>query len=93
MEFIDKKRLKKYIRCLLTKDCTLKISTFKRDRTIIVTKDNNLYTVLENGFNYESNSFLTKNETIKAVMKLAKIEFKNSHKLFISISYKNEECK
>lgn len=86
MKIIDKKQLKTYLRFSLKNDCTIKIYTFKKDRSIVLIKDRNLYLILENGFYKREFRFLIKNEAIKFAMKLASIEFKNSHKLYVSIS-------
>lgn len=84
MKIIDKKQLKTYIRSSLKDDCTIKIYTFKKDRSIVLIKDRNLYLISENGFYKRDFRFLIKKEAIKFAMKLASIEFKNSHKLYVS---------
>lgn len=88
MKIIDKKQLKTYIRSSLKSDCTIKIYTFKKDRSIILIKDRDLYLILENGFYKREFRFLIKREAIKSVMKLADIEFKTSHKLYVMTSFK-----
>lgn len=88
MKLIDKKQLKTYVRSSLRSDCTIKVYTFKKDRSIALIKDKDLYLILENGVYKREFSFLIKSEAIRCIMKLANIEFKSSHKLYIVTSYK-----
>ncbi|EPH85029.1 hypothetical protein [Enterococcus faecalis] len=86
MKIIDKKQLKTYIRHSLKSDCTIKIYTFKKDRYIAAMKNKDIYTIQENGFYQREFNFLIKKDAIKTMIKLAEIEFKNSHKLFVIAS-------
>jgi len=75
MKIIDKKQLKAYVRSSLKNDCTIKIYTFKKDRSIMLIKYK--YQIIENGFYKRKFRFLIKNEAIKSVMRLVSIEFRH----------------
>ncbi|MBO0461576.1 hypothetical protein JZO83_07410 [Enterococcus sp. DIV1298c] len=87
MNMIYKKQLKQFLkRNVKSKDCvTLKILTFKKDRSIRITYDQARYSIVEDGFERRQYQFDSSDEVIKKVMKLADIEFKKSHRLYTQL--------
>ncbi|MDA9460635.1 hypothetical protein B835_516 [Enterococcus mundtii 3F] len=61
----------------------MKILTFKKDRYLLISYDQKRYTIVEDGFEKGKYQFDSSDEAIKAVMKMANIEFKRSYRLYV----------
>lgn len=85
MNMIYKKQLKQYLKkTFKSKNCfALKILTFKKDRYLLISYDQERYTIVEDGFEKSKYEFDSSDEAIKAVMKMANIEFKRSYRLYV----------
>ncbi|EOH65763.1 hypothetical protein I587_02273 [Enterococcus mundtii ATCC 882] len=85
MNMICKKQLKQFLkRKFKSKDCfKLKVLTFKKDRYLLISYDQERYTIVEEGFEKSKYEFDSSDEAIKAVMKMANIEFKRSYRLHV----------
>ena len=84
---IDNKNLLKLLRTELpkmNKGDKIKFLTYKRDRSILVEKGGDTFTVVENGYRQIVWENLTEIEVLKRMKKLQKIEFPRSNKLYLS---------
>lgn len=87
MKMIDYKQalptIQKQLKHCTSMQCTL--ATFKKDRQLIITKENDHYHLLENGYIKDEYDGLSEKELIKCLKKQMKVEFPRSHKLYIDI--------
>lgn len=84
---IDNKNLLKLLRTELQKmnnGDKIRFLTYKKDRSILVEKDGDTFTIIENGYRQMVWENLTKAEVLKRMKKLQKIEFLRSNKLYLS---------
>lgn len=84
---IDNKNLLKLLRTELpkmNKGDKIKFLTYKKDRSILVEKGGDTFTVVENGYRQIVWENLTEIEVLKRMKKLQKIEFPRSNKLYLS---------
>lgn len=84
---IDNKNLLQLLRIELqkmNKGDKIKFLTYKKDRSILVEKDGDTFTVVENGYRQIVWENLTEIEVLKRMKKLQKIEFPRSNKLYLS---------
>ena len=84
---IDNKNLLKLLRTELpkmNKGDKIKFLTYKKDRSILVEKGGDNFTLVENGYRQIVWENLTKAEVLKRMKKLQKIEFLRSNKLYLS---------
>lgn len=70
--------------------CRCIIQSFKKDRTVTVVKNGEIYELLEDGFVREVESGLTQKECLSLLKKTVQYEFKNSHKLYVVIRREEE---
>jgi hypothetical protein len=85
MNMIYKKQLKQFLKKTFKskKYFTLKILTFKKDRYLLITYNQEGYSIYEDGFEKKHYQFLSSEETMKKVMERASVEFKRSYRLYI----------
>lgn len=84
---IDNKNLLQLLRTELpkmNKGDKIKFLTYKKDRSILVEKGGDNFTLVENGYRQIVWENLTKAEVLKRMKKLQKIEFPRSNKLYLS---------
>ena len=84
---IDNKNLLQLLRIELqkmSKGDKIKFLTYKKDRSILVEKGGDTFTVVENGYRQIVWENLTEIEVLKRMKKLQKIEFPRSNKLYLS---------
>lgn len=84
---IDNKNLLQLLRTELpkmNKGDKIKFLTYKKDRSILVEKGGDTFTVVENGYRQIVWENLTEIEVLKRMKKLQKIEFPRSNKLYLS---------
>lgn len=84
---IDNKNLLQLLRIELqkmNKSDKIKFLTYKKDRSILVEKGGDTFTVVENGYRQIVWENLTEIEVLKRMKKLQKIEFPRSNKLYLS---------
>lgn len=70
--------------------CRCIIQSFKKDRTVVVVKNNGSYELSEDGFIHKTELDLTQKECLSLLKKAVQYEFKNSHKLYVSIHQEDE---
>lgn len=68
----------------MNKGDKIKFLTYKKDRSILVEKSGDAFTVVENGYRQIVWENLTEIEVLKRMKKLQKIEFPRSNKLYLS---------
>lgn len=71
--------------------CRCVIQSFKKDRTVIVIKNGEVYEIVEDGFIQKTEPNLTQKECLSLLKKAVQYEFKNSHKLYVSVRQEEEE--
>lgn len=84
---IDNKNLLQLLRIELqkmNKGDKIKLLTYKKDRSILVEKGGDTFTVVENGYRQIVWENLTEIEVLKRMKKLQKIELPRSNKLYLS---------
>lgn len=84
---IDNKNLLKLLRNELGKmnnGDKIKFLTYKKDRSLLVKKTEDTFSVIEDGYRKITWDNLTKTEVLKRMKKLQKIEFPRSNKLYLS---------
>ena len=64
---------------------TLTLTTYKRDRRLIIKKTEEDYFIKEEGYYHQTFTFDNEKEMIKQLKKQMKIEFPRSHKLYMDI--------
>lgn len=62
---------------------TIKLLTYKKDRSIIIEKDRAGFNIIEDGYRKVVWTDLNEHEVIKRLKKLQKIEFPRSNKLYL----------
>lgn len=70
--------------------CRCIIQSFKKDRTVVVVKNNGSYELSEDGFIHKTELDLTQKKCLSLLKKAVQYEFKNSHKLYVSIHQEDE---
>lgn len=74
-----------------SESCRCIIQSFKKDRTVIVIKNSEIYEIVEDGFLQRTENDLTQKECLSILKKTVQYEFKNSHKLYVSVRQEEEE--
>ncbi|OJG79437.1 hypothetical protein RV14_GL000860 [Enterococcus ratti] len=84
---IYKKQLKQFLkRTFKLENCfTLKILTFKKDRYLLISYDQERYIIVEDGFERRQYQCNSSDEAMKKVMKRGDIEFKHSYRLYTKL--------
>lgn len=67
----------------MSADASIKILTYKKDRSITIEKHSEQFSVIENGYRKIVWSDLDEHEVLKRLKKLQKIEFPRSNKLYL----------
>lgn len=71
----------------MSADASIKILTYKKDRSIMIEKHSEQFNVIENGYRKIVWSDLDEHEVLKRLKKLQKIEFPRSNKLYLEKDY------
>lgn len=73
----------------LNNDSLIIIQCLKKDRSILIKKNDNVYYIEEIGFAIENQKFLDIKECYKFLLKRIRFEFPNSHNLWYSLRKNN----
>lgn len=71
----------------MSADTSIKILTYKKDRSITIEKHSEQFNVIKNGYRKIVWSDLDEHEVLKRLKKLQKIEFPRSNKLYLEKDY------
>ncbi|KJE49359.1 MULTISPECIES: hypothetical protein [Acidiplasma] len=87
MPWIPKKAVEKTVYSSLLKmdnGRLISLKTKKKDRSVTIYKDNNLYKIIEDGFKNESYEIGDEKELKKMLKTLIEIEFPRSHEILVT---------